>query len=151
MLCGSLVVIVWLFCSYGVIVFFFKQKTAYEMRISDWSSDVCSSDLVAVQASAVPIEPDPAQAPRVAEHLLVGHLHVESLHVAHRCLLEQPFAARGAAAGGVQSPEGPHTGGPGRDQARGAAPARSRPYARTPSWWASRCRSAHNNGVADSC
>src|SRR3546814_5619546 len=28
-----------------VIVFFFKQKTAYEMRISDWSSDVCSSDL----------------------------------------------------------------------------------------------------------
>src|SRR3546814_7005117 len=28
--------------------FFFKQKTAYEMRISDWSSDVCSSDLPAV-------------------------------------------------------------------------------------------------------
>src|SRR3546814_8104385 len=28
-------------------VFFFKQKTAYEMRISDWSSDVCSSDLIA--------------------------------------------------------------------------------------------------------
>src|SRR3546814_21093075 len=27
------------------IFFFFKQKTAYEMRISDWSSDVCSSDL----------------------------------------------------------------------------------------------------------
>src|SRR3546814_7608385 len=27
------------------VVFFFKQKTAYEMRISDWSSDVCSSDL----------------------------------------------------------------------------------------------------------
>src|SRR3546814_18950592 len=33
---------------YGSSVFlFFKQKTAYEMRISDWSSDVCSSDLVA--------------------------------------------------------------------------------------------------------
>src|SRR3546814_5265305 len=29
-----------------VLFFFFKQKTAYEMRISDWSSDVCSSDLV---------------------------------------------------------------------------------------------------------
>src|SRR3546814_12508412 len=28
-----------------LIIFFFKQKTAYEMRISDWSSDVCSSDL----------------------------------------------------------------------------------------------------------
>src|SRR3546814_4154331 len=27
------------------VVFFFKQKTAYELRISDWSSDVCSSDL----------------------------------------------------------------------------------------------------------
>src|SRR3546814_676525 len=31
-----------------VLFFFFKQKTAYEMRISDWSSDVCSSDLAAV-------------------------------------------------------------------------------------------------------
>src|SRR3546814_7388932 len=29
-----------------VIVFYFKEKTAYDMRISDWSSDVCSSDLV---------------------------------------------------------------------------------------------------------
>src|SRR3546814_6348408 len=29
-----------------VVFFFFKQKTAYEMRISDWSSDVCSSDLI---------------------------------------------------------------------------------------------------------
>src|SRR3546814_19963404 len=32
-----------------VYFFFFKQKTAYEMRISDWSSDVCSSDLVLYQ------------------------------------------------------------------------------------------------------
>src|SRR3546814_4240479 len=31
------------------VFFFFKQKTAYEMRIRDWSSDVCSSDLVAVR------------------------------------------------------------------------------------------------------
>src|SRR3546814_10479984 len=31
--------------------FFFKQKTAYEMRISDWSSDVCSSDLTAYTGS----------------------------------------------------------------------------------------------------
>src|SRR3546814_15502682 len=40
---------VWMFvsCTYILLfsVFFFKQKTAYEMRISDWSSDVCSSDL----------------------------------------------------------------------------------------------------------
>src|SRR3546814_10836819 len=36
-----------------VYVFFFKQKTAYEMRISDWSSDVCSSDLVRRRPSTV--------------------------------------------------------------------------------------------------
>src|SRR3546814_10773879 len=40
-LCSVLVVVC--YC-----VFFFKQKTAYEMRISDWSSDVCSSDLLAL-------------------------------------------------------------------------------------------------------
>src|SRR3546814_16789828 len=35
-----------MFCIVVILsVFFFKQKTAYEMRISDWSSDVCSSDL----------------------------------------------------------------------------------------------------------
>src|SRR3546814_1182406 len=32
------------------LVFFFKQKTSYEMRISDWSSDLCSSDLLGVVA-----------------------------------------------------------------------------------------------------
>src|SRR3546814_4604752 len=32
----------------NVIFFFFKQKTAYELRISDWSSDVCSSDLIEI-------------------------------------------------------------------------------------------------------
>src|SRR3546814_2945826 len=49
-----------------VFFFFFKQKTAYEMRISDWSSDVCSSDLAAIEkvvivAIGVPViagEPD---------------------------------------------------------------------------------------------
>src|SRR3546814_9412697 len=34
---------------YVLSFFFFKQKTAYELRISDWSSDVCSSDLQIVQ------------------------------------------------------------------------------------------------------
>src|SRR3546814_4606489 len=33
------------YSSKNIYLFFFKQKTAYEMRISDWSSDVCSSDL----------------------------------------------------------------------------------------------------------
>src|SRR3546814_2165204 len=36
--------------------FFFKQKTAYEMRISDWSSDVCSSDLQHLRRGAVEID-----------------------------------------------------------------------------------------------
>src|SRR3546814_8285459 len=36
----------------GFSFFFFKQKTAYEMRISDWSSDVCSSDLKIVHRDA---------------------------------------------------------------------------------------------------
>src|SRR3546814_5789700 len=40
----SMIVYSWL-----CIFFFFKQKTAYEMRISDWSSDVCSSDLLVVE------------------------------------------------------------------------------------------------------
>src|SRR3546814_8909546 len=35
-----------------VFVFFFKQKTAYEMRISDWSSYVCSSDLASMRMRA---------------------------------------------------------------------------------------------------
>src|SRR3546814_19555299 len=34
---------------YTGFLFFFKQKTAYDLRISDWSSDVCSSDLTTVQ------------------------------------------------------------------------------------------------------
>src|SRR3546814_5536427 len=46
-----------------VCFFFFKQKTAYEMRISDWSSDVCSSDLGFIQAPAriKATPPEPAQ------------------------------------------------------------------------------------------
>src|SRR3546814_7743278 len=36
---------VWCLCSSDVTVFFCKQRTAYDRRISDWSSDVCSSDL----------------------------------------------------------------------------------------------------------
>src|SRR3546814_2030855 len=37
---------------WSCLFFFFKQKTAYEMRISDWSSDVCSSDLPAAPLTA---------------------------------------------------------------------------------------------------
>src|SRR3546814_4183234 len=45
-LCCLLVSVVSSSWCYTIIFFFFKQKTAYEMRISDWSSDVCSSDLL---------------------------------------------------------------------------------------------------------
>src|SRR3546814_19745896 len=38
--------------AHGVCVFLYKQKTAYDMRISDWSSDVCSSDLALLMLAA---------------------------------------------------------------------------------------------------
>src|SRR3546814_10582202 len=44
-----------------LFVFFFKQKTAYEMRISDWSSDVCSSDLPEEPGQPPRIWPRPAR------------------------------------------------------------------------------------------
>src|SRR3546814_19981191 len=51
--------------------FFFKQKTAYEMRISDWSSDVCSSDLQDLQPCA----------PAVGKHIGVMRLRgAEDFH-----------------------------------------------------------------------
>src|SRR3546814_1089336 len=48
---GGIVMLVLVCC----FVFFFKQKTAYEMRISDWSSDVCSSDLPLGGSGAQPV------------------------------------------------------------------------------------------------
>src|SRR3546814_2183354 len=50
-----------LFNVFTICFFFFKQKTAYEMRISDWSSDVCSSDL------ADPQVPETANQERIAD------------------------------------------------------------------------------------
>src|SRR3546814_7085670 len=46
-----------------VSLVFFKQKTAYEMRISVWSSDVCSSDLELVFSAMAKIKPVPVTAP----------------------------------------------------------------------------------------
>src|SRR3546814_1167399 len=43
-----------------IMFFFFKQKTAYEMRISDWSSDVCSSDLLFEMLSVLDAHDDRA-------------------------------------------------------------------------------------------
>src|SRR3546814_6924660 len=63
----------WLSFFLCIFFFFFKQKTAYEMRISDWSSDVCSSDLriprpqLLAHAAVVPTEHRPADRERL-EH-----------------------------------------------------------------------------------
>src|SRR3546814_17215688 len=46
-----------LFCVCLFVFFCFKQKTAYEMRISDWSSDVCSSDLAITKCRIAPSYP----------------------------------------------------------------------------------------------
>src|SRR3546814_19221885 len=51
--------------------FFFKQKTAYEMRISDWSSDVCSSDLQIVEA--FPGLDPLAKAKRLVLEIILAH------------------------------------------------------------------------------
>src|SRR3546814_2269419 len=45
--------VVYLQVCFIIFFFFFKQKTAYEMRISDWSSDVCSSDLSGIGGAAL--------------------------------------------------------------------------------------------------
>src|SRR3546814_9944485 len=55
-----------------VFFFFFKQKTAYEMRISDWSSDVCSSDL---KLTDITIAQGFDIAPRSSRHNGCPHQH----------------------------------------------------------------------------
>src|SRR3546814_9211258 len=70
--------------------FFFKQKTAYEMRISDWSSDVCSSDLAAVepceaQCTANGVE----QGCRPAHAAVIAEPDPQGLQIHHRQPLDQ--------------------------------------------------------------
>src|SRR3546814_4674009 len=50
-----------------IVLFFFKQKTAYEMRISDWSSDVCSSDLPSTEIVPVAAHRQRGNADRAAK------------------------------------------------------------------------------------
>src|SRR3546814_17260968 len=56
------------------VFFFFKQKTAYEMRISDWSSDVCSSDLLPRDALHDLVQPTCARSVVIG---VVGTIEVE--------------------------------------------------------------------------
>src|SRR3546814_1138157 len=76
-----------------MLFFFFKQKTAYEMRISDWSSDVCSSDLVGVRVDQLHGDP----------HLVAGPLHGAIDDVGHAQLaadLAQVLGVRAVLLGG---------------------------------------------------
>src|SRR3546814_16783073 len=57
--------------------FFFKQKTAYEMRISDWSSDVCSSDLIGFQPDDIEPPSDERAQPREQPMLEIGREAVD--------------------------------------------------------------------------
>src|SRR3546814_6992975 len=74
-------------CCISIVVycfFFFKQKTAYEMRISDWSSDVCSSDLLKrrfVVALEVGFGTGLVLALRIQEHDLAAQLALVLLDV----------------------------------------------------------------------
>src|SRR3546814_1749961 len=69
-------------------VFFFKQKTAYEMRISDWSSDVCSSDL----SDEIVVAVRHLLRARMHESPALGDIAAE-LHLTERTLRRQLLAA----------------------------------------------------------
>src|SRR3546814_6964158 len=66
---------------YVCVVLFFEQKTAYELRISDWSSDVCSSDLVVDLVELAAIEPHAAAARAVVDLHAVARGHHQRLVV----------------------------------------------------------------------
>src|SRR3546814_4123066 len=65
------------------VFFFFKQKTAYEMRISDWSSDVCSSDLLANGLQVVVVENHRAP---VVTHMVWYKVRSEERRVGKECV-----------------------------------------------------------------
>src|SRR3546814_4391656 len=60
--------------AWWLAIVFFKQKTAYEMRISDWSSDVCSSDLPESMLAEVPAVLDALLATDPSLRPLIGQL-----------------------------------------------------------------------------
>src|SRR3546814_2198713 len=69
------------------VLFFFKQKTAYDMRISDWSSDVCSSDLWE-NLKIIPAHPEiPTGKGCVVALVLKGHQLADDLTLVRRFAL----------------------------------------------------------------
>src|SRR3546814_9165903 len=98
-------------CSFGCVVFFFKQKTAYEMRISDWSSDVCSSDLVTAVnpalASAIVAIPG-------GEAQLTDRAVVEGERLVVQIVRDAAAGKRAVARAGVELAAGPVVLTPGK-------------------------------------
>src|SRR3546814_7959350 len=81
-------------CDHMFRLFFFKQKTAYEMRISDWSSDVCSSDLPLALASRL------------------GHQLRQSIRTARRLFMFKDLSRRHFLAGSTAAAGALTLGGP---------------------------------------
>src|SRR3546814_2010563 len=79
-----------------VFFFFFKQKTAYEMRISDWSSDVCSSDLGVGGAAKTHLVVEAHQLHVVAGPEAAVHLDAPLRHDEQRDALDPGRRARDA-------------------------------------------------------
>src|SRR3546814_7340082 len=77
----------------GVLVFFFQQKTAYEMRISDWSSDVCSSDLrVRGEIGKAVVGQDGTVTGLLIALLARGHVLLEGVPGVAKTLLVRSFS-----------------------------------------------------------
>src|SRR3546814_5450735 len=104
-----------------IYIFFFKQKTAYEMRISDWSSDVCSSDLqerlprqrrrLVARQQVDELVAQREQAGRLQPHhgnprLHIGPQRVERAPHLDTGLVDQTAREEGAAAAGWPRPAG---------------------------------------------
>src|SRR3546814_4960776 len=86
-----------------ILFFFFKQKTAYEMRISDWSSDVCSSDLLLAGQPAGTVARAAGADPGAGAAGRAGHRQADDRAAAHR-------RRRAVGAGGRRRPGLPALG-----------------------------------------
>src|SRR3546814_6760130 len=90
------------------VVFFFKQKTAYEMRMSDWSSDVCSSDLVHAARDVVQQDQGQVDRGRGARQAPEHEQHHKAQHFpAHVSFLRVAGGARGGACPGILAAAAP--------------------------------------------
>src|SRR3546814_8179664 len=71
--------------------FFFKQKTAYELRISDWSSDVCSSDLAVTCVNGEKLVAKVSADPYAleTERIILQHLHQHDIPCIPRIAMQQ--------------------------------------------------------------